>query len=142
MNYRMERVFCAAAGELEPERAAFHDVVGEVNGAAMERGRLLVPVSVVPKVRDQRAFQASIDSNVRNCRVFVLVLGEDWGPPEHNFQHQFELAQESCERVAVLRKAGSVAPQAGDDVLVAEYSDLASFREALRGVLAEWAERA
>ena len=45
--YRIHRVFCATAWELEGERRAFYDLLGEFNEAeAMRRGVLYVPVSL------------------------------------------------------------------------------------------------
>jgi hypothetical protein len=95
MAYAMYRVFCATPGDLEPERRAFHDVIGEINEAeAMPRNILLVPVSLLPHVTNKLSFQRSIDDNVRACTFFVQVLHNTWGPPARNFESEFKLARQ------------------------------------------------
>ena len=62
MSYRMYRVFCATPGDseadLENERQAFYEVVGELNEAeAMPLGILFVTVSVLPNLTNMTVFQ-------------------------------------------------------------------------------------
>jgi hypothetical protein len=92
--YLMHRVFCATSWELEGERQAFDDVLGEFNEAeAMKRGVLYVPVSLL-NIRDKRPLQYSVDDNIRVCRHYILTLCDNWGPPERNFERDYELALE------------------------------------------------
>src|ERR1035438_2083660 len=93
MTYALHRVFCSTPGDLEPERQAFHDVIGEVNEAeGMPRNVLFVPVSIVPLMVNKLFFQPAVDANVRECKFFVQVLQHTWGPPERNFESDYNLA--------------------------------------------------
>src|SRR4051812_48646246 len=93
MPYRMHRVFCATPGDLEEERRAFHDVLGDVNQEeGMAQGILLVPVSILPAVVDKRAFQSAITENIRSCRYYVQVIEDTWGAPEKNFERDYAVA--------------------------------------------------
>jgi len=90
--YRMHRVFCATAWELEGERLAFQDVVGEVNEQeAMKRGLLFVPVSLI-NLRDKRPYQYAVDENIRACHYYMLAVSDGWGPPERRFERDYRLA--------------------------------------------------
>src|SRR5450759_4106633 len=92
--YQMHRVFCATSWELERERQAFEDVLGEFNEAeAMKRGVLYVPVSLV-NIRDKRPLQYTVDENIHACRHYILALCDNWGPPERNFERDYQLALE------------------------------------------------
>src|SRR5271170_7786072 len=94
MTYKLHRVFCASPGDLEPEREAFHDVIGQVNEAeGMAKSILLVPVSIVPNMVNKLAFQPLVDANVQECTFFVQVLQNTWGPPEKNFEVEYNLAR-------------------------------------------------
>jgi hypothetical protein len=92
-TYTMHRVFCATPGDLEPERRAFYDVIGEVNEVeGMPRNILFVPVSIVPHMLNKLMFQPMVESNVRDCKFFVQVLQDTWGPPARNFEPEYHLA--------------------------------------------------
>jgi hypothetical protein len=91
--YRMVRVFCATARELEAERRAFHEVVAAFNEAeAMRRGLLYVPVSLTA-CRDKRQWQGTVDDSIRDSSHFILAPAEDWGPPERDFEREYALAR-------------------------------------------------
>jgi hypothetical protein len=93
MAYTMHRIFCGAPAQLEPERQTFLDVVSALNEAeAMPRGLLLVPVSIMPYVTNKRPFQSAMEANVRECRFYVQLLQDTWGPPERNFEPEYKLA--------------------------------------------------
>jgi hypothetical protein len=90
--YQMHRVFCATSWELEGERRAFCDVIGEFNEReTMRHGVLYVPLSLV-NVPDKRRFQYDIEENIRACRHYILTLCDNWGPPERNFERDYRLA--------------------------------------------------
>ena len=151
MPFRMFRVFCATPGDsetgLEPERNAFHDVVGEVNEAeAMARGILFVPVSVLPQMMNFNVFGPSLDENVRACRFYVQVLQDSWGPPTRTFEPYYLLATQCCASVSIFFKGPNgrqvepaVAqlkeqqnPQRGD------FENLDDFKASLRTQLSAW----
>ncbi len=50
----------------------------------MPHGVLYVPVSLT-SVGDKRPLQYAVDDNIRECRHYLVLLTEDWGPPERNF---------------------------------------------------------
>src|ERR1051326_5681732 len=126
--YTMHKIFCATAWELEEERRAFHDVIGQFNETeAMKRSVLYIPVTLV-NIRDKRPFQHIVDENIRQCRYYVLVLSGGWGPPERNFEHDYRLAREGVAdpalpmlEVAFLWKTGA-APAEGLPVPDSEFS--------------------
>src|SRR5262245_11160373 len=102
--YRMHKVFCATAWELEGERRAFYDVIGQFNEtAAMRHGMLYVPVSLT-NVRDKRPYQYVVEENLRDCRHYILAVSDGWGPPERNFEQDYRLALEYCSNPAVPMK--------------------------------------
>jgi len=95
--YRMLRVFCASSWELERERRAFYDVVGQINEIAMADGLLYVPVSLT-NIRDKRPYQCLVEENLAECSHYILALTEAWGPAERNFERDYQLALEELAR--------------------------------------------
>lgn len=149
MSYRMYRVFCATPGDseddLERERHAFHEVLGEVNETeGMPLGILFVPVSVPPHISNKTSFQLLVDDNVRACSFFVQVLHHTWGPPTRNFEHDYQLANVCCadpqlpmEAVSVFIKATGpkVAEFKGS---ASEFKNIEEFKASLRSQLSFW----
>lgn len=91
--YRMHRIFCATAWEAEGERSAFYDVLGKFNESqGIPAGTLYVPVSLV-NVHDKRPYQYTVDENIRESRYYLLIPGDDWGPPARAFERDYRLAQ-------------------------------------------------
>lgn len=159
MSYRMYRVFCATPGDsetgLEAERQAFHEVMGQVNGAeAMPEGILFVPVSILPNLTNKAVFQPAVDENVRACAFFVQVLDHTWGPATRNFEREFQLAMQSYADPALPMKGVSlffkdpggkqVEPgvaqlrKPGQGVPVFDFSSLDDFTIHLRSQLSAW----
>jgi len=145
--YPMHRVFCATPWELEGERRAFHDVLGEFNEAeAMKRGVLYVPVSLF-NTRDKRPLQYAVDENIRDCRHYILALCDGWGPPERNFERDYRLALECSadpalpmrETAFLLKKPlpGRSSPS-GLPPVSAEFSTIDEFKQQVRRLFAEW----
>jgi hypothetical protein len=147
--FQMHRIFCATPWELEAERNRFHDVIGNFNEmAAMRRGVLYVPVSLV-NIRDKRPLQYAVDENIRDCRHYILLLSEDWGPVERNFRGDYHLALQCVadpalpmHSVAVLsKKQLSGVPVAGGlPEPDATFSTLLEFDGCVNNLLAAWLE--
>jgi len=149
MSFRMYRVFCATPGDseddLERERQAFHEVLGEVNESeGMPLGTLFVPVSVPPHITKKTSFQPVVDDNVRACTFFVQVLHHTWGPPTRNFEREYQLANECCadpqlpmEAVSLFIKAiePGVAEFKGS---ASEFKTMDEFKTSLRSQLSAW----
>jgi hypothetical protein len=151
--YRMHRVFCATSWELEGERRAFYDLIGEFNhNQAMARGILYVPVSLT-NVRDKRPYQFVVEENIRDCRHYIAALKDDWGPPERNFRDDFRLAT-ACREDAGLPLTGvslllRTTPD-GPPPFVADlekagispvlFSGVPEFRERVLALLSAWME--
>lgn len=147
----MHRVFCATAWELEGERRAFYDVVGQVNEAeGMPRGVLWAPVSF-PNVRDKRPYQFAIEENIRESRHYVLALSDGWGPPERDFRRDYRLALECRDDPALpmqsvtllLRREPGVASPFAAELAAAgtaavEFTGMDDFQRKVRGLLSEW----
>lgn len=149
--YQMHRVFCATPWELERERQAFDDVLGEFNEAeAMRRGVLYVPVSL-GHIRDKRPLQYTVDENIRASRHYILALRDDWGPPERNFEGDYQLALECSadpslpmREIAFLLKKplpGHSSPP-GFPPASAEFLTIDEFKRQVRRLFAEWIEAA
>src|SRR5918911_1396053 len=98
--YRMFRVFCATAWDLDKELRAFHDAISEVNGEGMQQQILFVPVSLMT-MRDKRPFHGLIVENIEDSSYYILAPGDDWGPPERNFQRDYALALECRDNPAL-----------------------------------------
>jgi hypothetical protein len=146
--FQMHRIFCATPWDLEAERGLFHDVIGRFNEtAAMPRGVIYVPVTLT-NAMDKRPLQYAIDQNIRECRHYILVLSEDWGPPARNFRKDYQLALDCMDdhaspmqSVAVLAKNDSAQPLAdGLPVPVATFSLPAEFDERVTALLSGWLE--
>lgn len=145
--FEMHRVFCATPWELDAERAFFYDRVGQFNETAgMPRGILFVPVSL-GHIRDKRPFQSVVDDNIRECRHYMLVLEEDWGPKERNFRRDYALALECLadpglpmRDVAVLLKKPAPGVSAAEDFPEprATFSTREEFAECIDNLLSAW----
>lgn len=143
----MHRIFCATPWELEAERLRFYDLIGAFNeAAAMQKGVLYVPVTLT-NVADKRPVQYAVDENIRDCRHYILVLSEDWGPAARNFRNDYQLALQCVadpslpmHSVAVLaKKDPSGAPLApGLPEPKVTFSTLAEFDECVNSLLADW----
>ena len=94
------RVFISAPGDLEPDRAACHDVLAEVNEAtAMPEKILLVSVGL----RDNgqiESHRSIVSDNVRWSAYFIQIFQDDWGPRDL-FRKLFLLAVECREDAAM-----------------------------------------
>jgi hypothetical protein len=147
--FEMHRIFCATPWELEGERRCFHELVGNFNETrAMAEGILFVPVSLV-NTRDKRPLQYVIEENIRDCRAYLLVLLEDWGPPERNFRRDFGVALQAAadpalpmREVAVIAKeepfAGPPAP--GLPEPQTRFHTMVEFDECVTNLLSGWFE--
>jgi len=151
MSYRMYRLFCATPGDseadLENERQAFYEVVGELNEAeAMPLGILFVTVSVLPNLTNMTVFQPAVDENVRACRFFVQVLDHTWGPATRNFEHSYRLATQCCAGVSLLLRVpngrqigpGVAALRESQGPRAIDFEVIDDFRVRLRSQLSVW----
>jgi hypothetical protein len=128
----MHRVFCATPEDLEAERQAFHDALGDFNEkAAMAHGILFVPVSIPLNMADKRVFQPAIDENIRSCRYYVQVIGGGEPAPHRNFDADYALA--------VACAADPAAPMC-EVVALLEYSSMDEYSAHWRGLLSRWLE--
>jgi hypothetical protein len=147
--YQMHRLFCATPWEMEGERRAFYEFTGKFNEReGMPRGILFVPVTLNP-VQDKRPFQFDVDENIRACRHYVVLLSEDWGSAERNFENDYHLAQKCAadpalpmRSVAMLHKRqnSGMALAAGMPDPASAFSNPAEFRECLSVLFAAWLE--
>jgi hypothetical protein len=151
LMYRFHRVFCATSWELEGERRAFHDVLGQVNETdAIHRGVLYTPVSLT-SIRDKRPLQYAVEQNIRECVGYVLALTADWGPPERHFERDLRLAIECRQDPALpmrhvevlLRRPPASSPSflaelALLDVVPLVFEDLPQFRHKAQLLLSGW----
>ena len=145
--YQLHRVFCATPWELERERTRFYDLVGAFNeSAAMSQGVLFVPVTL-PNVRDKRPIQYAVDENIQDCRYYIQVLLDDWGPTERNFRNDYHLALESVDDralpmrgVAVLAKKPSPGAGLAEGLPepLAFFATAAEFDSCITGLLTGW----
>lgn len=147
--YQLHRVFCATPWEMEAERFLFNDLIGSFNkSSAMSKGILFVPVSL-PAMSDKRPLQYTVDDNIRQCRHYILLLAEDWGPAERNFRHDYRLALDCLadpglpmHDVAVLMKKQPSESTLPDDFPVprAVFSTPAEFSRCINDLLTAWLE--
>jgi hypothetical protein len=152
MSYIMHRVFCATLEDLEAERQAFHEALGTFNeNAAMARGILFVPVSIPVNMPDKRFFQPAVDENIRSCRYYVQVFGNNPWPPHRNFAPDYALALDCaadpaspmCEVAALVGKAASIGSPDTNVFLahrVLEYSTIEEFTARCQELLTRWLE--
>ena len=144
--YTLHRVFCATPWEFELERRAFHDIVGEFNESeAMKHGLLYVPGSLA-NLRDKRPYEFVVDENVQACRHYILVMGTDWGPPERNFQRDYERALHYLDDPAKAMRdvvcLASTTPdgelQEGMPLPSGKFSNIEEFKQHVRHLLSTW----
>jgi hypothetical protein len=109
--YKMHRVFCALPAEMQEERRAFYQTVGEFNAEqGLSRGILFVPVAASSALRGIAPVE--VRENIRACRHYIEVVPAGAGAPEDNPQHDYAFAAECCadpslpmKEVVVLRRA-------------------------------------
>jgi hypothetical protein len=145
--FEMHRAFCATPWELEAERILFYDRVGQFNETAgMPKGILFVPVSLA-YIMDKRPLQHAVDDNIRECRHYILVLEEDWGPKERNFRRDYALALECLadpalpmRDVAVLLKKppAGISPAEDFPEPRAAFSTREEFAECIDNLFSAW----
>jgi hypothetical protein len=145
--FQMHRVFCATPWEMDAERGCFYDVIGQVNEThAMAKGVLYVPVSLV-NIRDKRPVQYVVDENIRDARHFILLLSENWGPTERNFENDYLLARECAadpalpmREVALLRRIERSGRPLAEGIPEpdAAFSTTGEFKECVRDLLVRW----
>jgi hypothetical protein len=150
--YKMLRVFCATSWELEEERQAFYDLVGEVNEReAMKLGVLYVPVAL-GNAADKRPLQYTVNENIRAVRHYILTIDEDWGPKERNFERDYRLAVACaadpalplCQTAILLRRQPDGTPAPFGATLEAagigriDYATVDDFKQTVRRLLCEW----
>jgi hypothetical protein len=145
--HKMLRVFCATAWELEGERRAFQEAVGEFNETeAMKHGLLYVPVSLI-NIRDKRPYQYVVEENIGACRAYILALADgSWGPPERNFERDLMLAAQQSANpdfpmrdAALLYREPSSPPQPiPADVTVSPFSTTEDFVRQFRALMSTW----
>ena len=147
----MHRIFCATAWELEGERLAFDNALGHINESeAMPKGLLFVPVSLT-NIRDKRPYQFVVEENLRDSRYYILALCDGWGPPERNFQRDYQLALEHCANpalpmrdVALLVRSPASQPSAfavelaGAGYPAVAFADVEDFICVVRGRVSQW----
>jgi hypothetical protein len=149
MSYRMIRVFCAtpsdSKSDLEAERQAFYEVVGDLNESeGMPAGVLFTPVSLLPNLTNKTVFQHAVDENVRTSKFFVQVLDHTWGPATRNFEREYQLATECCSGVSVFFKAPNGRPiepavvQFKASQSAVDFESLDDFKAQLRSQLSIW----
>jgi len=147
--FQTHRIFCATPWELEAERYRFYDVVGLFNETvAMQKGILFVPVTLT-NVMDKRPLQYMIDQNICDCRHYLLLLSEGWGPEARNFRNDYHLAVQCVDdhalpmhSVAVLAKKqpSGQRPVEGLPEPQATFSTPAEFDACVTDLLSGWLE--
>lgn len=141
----MHRVFCATPWELERERQQFHDLIGEFNETAIPQGILFVPVSLI-NIRDKRPVQYAVDDNIQQCRNYLLVLLDTWGPPERNFETDYAFALDCVnDRESPVRGVSVIAknvpgktPAESLPAPQTTFSDMSEFSAAVKALLSTW----
>jgi hypothetical protein len=74
------RVLIASPGGLEKERQRFRDVLNKYNESeALERGVMFVPLGWEMTPKGVGRPQEMINTDVKRCDYFVLVLCDRWG---------------------------------------------------------------
>jgi hypothetical protein len=147
--FQMHRIFCATPWELEADRSRFDQLIGKFNEAeAIEKGILFVPVSLVG-IRDKRPAQYAVDNNIEQCRHYLLVLKDGWGPVERNFKDDYQLALDAVSNpqlpmrnVTVIAKIAAGA-SLGDGLPAADatYTTISEFETVVNGLLSGWLEQ-
>ena len=145
--YRMHRIFCATAWENEGERRAFYDILGKFNEThGIPAGTLYVPVSLI-NVHDKRPYQYTVDENIRECRYYLLVPGDDWGPPALAFERDYRLAMACAadpalpmQRTAILLRSASpfAATLDAAGLSYTAFTTPADFESAVLALLTDW----
>ena len=143
----MHRIFCATAWEHEAERRRFQDLIGDFNESrAMGKGVLFVPISLV-NVTDKRPYQYLVEENIRDCRHYLLILFDDWGPPQRNFKNDYHLALQAGQdpalpmhSIAVLAKKSPSGEARADGLPAPDawFSTPQEFDDCLMSLLSSW----
>jgi hypothetical protein len=92
-GFDMYRTFISAPGDLERERDACREAIGEINeNEAMPLKILLVAVGL-REDGSIEAFRSAVAENVRQCTYYIQVFDDDWGP-KNLFRKMLYLAAE------------------------------------------------
>ena len=145
--YQLHRIFCATPWELERERTRFYDLVGTFNEtAAMPKGVLFAAVTL-GNIRDKRPIQYAIDENIQDCRYYIQVLLNDWGPAERNFRNDYHLALQSINQptlpmdgVALIAKRQPSGATLAEGVPAPQtfFANMEEFDASVNGLMAGW----
>lgn len=156
MAYQLIWVMARFAGSFAEERQALYDAAGEYNEAeAMRRDLLFSVVSCGSAISGKRE---AVDSNIRMCRYFLLVVEDSWDAPPASFRHDYELALKCkadpnlpLREIAVLFRQGH-ADQESDGTFAAfrraversgsmrqiDFADASEFRTHVSALFSEW----
>jgi hypothetical protein len=102
-------------------------------------------------------YQPAVDANIRECKFFVQVLQNTWGPRERSFENDYDLARRlhtdpgsSMKGVALFFKAADgleaepeilrlkSSVQSQPDRAAYEFASLEEYKRQLRNQLSEW----
>ena len=90
VNFKFYRILCCTPRDLEAERQAFESAVALfVEQISMPDAVLFAPASLRPPIIAANQ-KPAIESNIRMCKFFIQIFGEQW--PEPVFQGFVEYA--------------------------------------------------
>jgi len=56
----------------------------------------LVAVSLPAQLPDKRGYQSAIHQNIGDCRYYIQLIEDTWGPPQKNYEKEYAVAKR-CE---------------------------------------------
>src|SRR5215471_16093105 len=128
--YLLHRVFCSLPAELQEERSAFFNAVGDFNQEqGIQNGILFVPVAASSALR--AVAPGDVRANIRECRHYIEVLPAGAADPTNNPQLCYDFAVRCC--------ADADLPMREVVVLRSEqFGNLTEFRSRIHEFLSRW----
>ncbi len=76
----MHRVYLSSPGDLEPEKQLCRKVISEVNERLAMPAKVLMVSVGLPQEGAIDQFRSAVADNIRQCRYYIQVFQDDWGP--------------------------------------------------------------
>jgi hypothetical protein len=92
-GFDMHRVFLSAPGDLERERDACRNAIGDVNSASAMPAQILLVTVGLNSDDGIVGYRSAVADNIRASAYYVQVFDDDWGP-KNLFRKMFFLAAE------------------------------------------------
>jgi hypothetical protein len=79
-GFDMHRVYLSAPGDLDAEKQVCREAIGATNESEAMPAKILLVAVGLPQEGAIEQFRSAVADNVRQCRYYIQVFEDDWGP--------------------------------------------------------------